>query len=107
MTGCILRLTGQSAACGACWVVRASDLVWVPLGVTYWKVIRAWGGQGEHAHPVYAVAESNVRYASVWQYRATAENFIARNGVYADLFYTEVKGTGYTTSDGRRHLVPA
>ena len=107
MTGCILRLTGQSADNGACWVVRASDLVWVPLGVTYWKVIRAWGGQGEHAHPVYAVAESNVRYASVWQYGATAENFIARNGVYADLFYTEVKATGDMTSDGRRPLVPA
>ena len=110
MISCLIRLNGPTArrslggdAVWPMWVVRSSDLVRVPLSVKYWKIDPAWG---EQSHPVYGVAGFDIQYASVWQYQPTAENFIARNGLHAELFWSPVKPTGNITSDGRRHLVP-
>ena len=102
MIACLIRLNGPETA-PPMWVVRSSDLVRVPLSVRYWQVHPAWGGQ---SHPVYGVKSSDVQYASVWQHEATAQTFIARNGLYAELFWSPVELTGNVTSDGRRHLVP-
>ena len=83
------------------WVVRASDLVFHPPGLTYFRIFGDWA----HSHPVYGTLTP--RYGSVWRYQSTAENYINRNGIVADLFYTEIKPTGQITSDGRKHLVMA
>ena len=82
------------------WVMRASDLVHHPRGLTYFHIFGDW----EHSHPVYGT--EHAEFGSVWRYQSTAENYINRNGIVADLFWTEIKPTGKITSDGRKHLVP-
>ena len=93
---------GVMIRCSGCWVVRSSDLVFVPSGAAYFRIQALWGTA---SHPVYGI--DDVRYASVWRHRKTAENFIEHNGLLADIFLSECKPTGAITSDGRQHLVAA
>ena len=98
----MVAATGCTIRCSNLWVVRSSDLVFVPFGVTYYRVHALWGAA---THPVYGT--ENPLYASVWRYRKTAENFIEHNGLIADIFYSGIKPTGEVTSDDRQRLVAA
>tara|TARA_Y100001949_G_scaffold125731_1_gene107404 strand:- start:1228 stop:1536 length:309 start_codon:yes stop_codon:yes gene_type:complete len=94
--GCLIRLRETGF-----WVVRASDLVNIPRGHQYWRVEPV--GPVWTSHPVYGTLI--LSFASVWRFQKPADNFILRNGLIADLFWTEIEPTGKVTSDGRKHLI--